>query len=96
MTTTWSCRLTLDAWSRPGLLAGILNVFAERGISLDQVLATDQGGKPTIIVTFAVSEQMRDFIARRLTRMPDVVEVVTAPAAGRAVWDADVTDQKES
>ncbi len=88
--TTWSCRLTLDAWSRPGLLAGILNVFAERGISLDQVLATDQGGKPTIIVTFAVSEQMRDFIARRLARMPNVADVVTMTAVGRAVWDGTV------
>ncbi len=85
--TRWLCRMTLRTSTRPGTLARVAQVFAERGISLDQVLAAEVVGRPAIVLTFVSSARLRDYLARRLGRMPEVAAVAIEDAAGRGIWD---------
>ena len=85
--TVWLCRLRLRSATRPGSLARVAHVFAERGISIGQVLAAEEDGAPAIALTFIASPRLRDFLARRLGRMPEVVSVAIEDAAGRGVRD---------
>jgi len=88
MTTPWLCRIRLISDTRPGILARIAHIFAERGISIDQALAAPHHGKPTVAIIFAASPKMCEFLARRLRRMPEVGDVAIEDGVGRSVWDA--------
>jgi hypothetical protein len=83
----WMARLDLVTATRPGILARIAQVFAERGISLQQVLAAGQHGRPTVLLTFAASARLRDYLARRLRRMPEIAGVAIEDGAGRSLAD---------
>lgn len=73
----WSCRLTMHALaaSRSGSLARIVGVFADRGVSLDEVHAGIPDGLPRINLVFTADEATADALRRRLLRLPDVHEI---------------------
>jgi acetolactate synthase regulatory subunit len=87
MRATWMCRVKLHSGTRPGVLSRIANVFSERGINLEQVLAATHRGTPMVLILFSATDRMRDYLARRLNRISDIAEVQIDDGAGRSVWD---------
>lgn len=84
---TWMCAITLVSSNRPGILARVAQIFSERGISLEQVLAASQRGKPNIYLVFSASARLRDYLVRRLKRMADIAKVQIEDGSGRSVCD---------
>ena len=62
--------------NRPGVLAALTALFADRGVSLDSLTAHDSGslGGPhgTTILTFTASAAKKDYLARLLGRLEAV------------------------
>lgn len=85
--TAWLCVLEVASASRPGVVARLTGVFAERGISLTEVVAVDSHGRPTVVLAFAATPRLCDHLARRLARSPDVSGVRMLPADGRSAWE---------
>lgn len=82
------CRMDFAGTSRPGVLARLGEIFAERGVSIGEIYARDEGphGGAVIILRFLATDRMRDFFARRLTRMPDVTEVEMFTDSAGPLW----------
>ena len=80
-TSRWSCVLKISSSARPGTVESVSAVFAGRGISLDAV-QTEGGARPTLSLRFRASTQVKDYLARRLLRMRDVVAVRMSPGRG--------------
>jgi hypothetical protein len=87
MRPMWVCRLRLSSANRPGVLARIAQPFAVRGLSLDEVLATECDGQPTILVRFAATDRLAEHLRRRLSRMPEVVAAELLADPGRKIWE---------
>jgi len=85
--TPWLCLLDVASASRSGVVARLTQVFAERGISLAEVVAVESHGRPTVVLAFTASERLCDHLARRLARSPDVRAVRMLPAEGRSAWE---------
>jgi predicted regulator of amino acid metabolism with ACT domain len=87
MKKTWLCSITLITSTRPGIIARVAQIFSERGISLEQVLASSKSGQPNIYLVFASSERLRDYLVRRLRRIAEIAKVKIEDGAGRSVCD---------
>ncbi len=88
MLPVWICILRLDHSNRPGVLARVTLAFADRGISLDEVLATGVGERPVIVLKFAASDRLAEYFRRRFARMPMVTRVEIRRGENTRVWDA--------
>lgn len=75
------CVLTTRSGAQPGTVERVSAVFAGRGISLT-TLRTDPGKPPTLTLRFSATRQLKDYLARRLTRIRDVVKVSITDARG--------------
>jgi hypothetical protein len=71
---------------RPGMLARLSRVFAERGLSLDGLAAGPRHGRPTVVAACHADDALRDLLIGRLRRDPDAAEVRAEPADGRSPW----------
>lgn len=87
MIVDYVCALNVDEGNRPGVAARVTRVFSERGISLGEILATRHRERPVILLRFSASEKLRDFMVRRLARVPEVHEVRLLPSMDRPLWD---------
>jgi acetolactate synthase small subunit len=83
---TWVCRLHMKGATRPGVLARVSTIFAERGISLDELLATTWRSEPLILIRFGASERMRDYMLRRLRRLAEVQSAEALAADEQPLW----------
>ena len=85
--TRWVYVIPVQGASRPGLLARVTDVFAQRGISLEEALGTGLG---TIVLKFAAGERLQEYLRRRLLRINEVDEVQVHeldPTDQRHVWE---------
>lgn len=96
MSDRWLCVLRLESGSRPGVLSRLAQPFAERGLSLAEVVAAERHGQPIVVLAFVASPRLRDHLARRLARSPDVTSVEMLPAAGRGAWQLLGADEPRS
>ncbi len=87
MKKSWLCAVTLVTSNRPGTLARVAQIFSERAISLEQVLAASPRNQPNIYLVFSASARMRDYLVRRLKRMADIAQVKIEESSGRSVCD---------
>lgn len=62
--------------ARSGCLGRVCGVFADRGVSLDEVHAAVDDGDPVVRLVFAADPRTALAIRRRLERLPDVEAVV--------------------
>jgi hypothetical protein len=88
MLPVWLCILRLDHTNRPGVVARVTMAFADRGISLDEVLATGVGERPVIVLKFSASERLAEYFRRRFERMPMVTNVTIRRGEEARVWEA--------
>ena len=82
----WVCVLDTDGAETPGVVARIAHVFAERGISLDEVLAMTWNDRPLVLVRFTATDRLRDYMMRRLKRIRAVTGVQVQEADDRPIW----------
>jgi malate dehydrogenase len=75
---SFRCVLSMRTGARSGTVERVSAVFAGRGISLD-TLRTEAGKPPTLTLRFAATTQVKDYLARRLARIRDVVKVAIVP-----------------
>jgi malate dehydrogenase len=68
----YRCVLDMHTVARPGILEKITAIFADRGINLTEAHATPN---PQITLHFAASEVVKDYLAKRLLRVPEVRSV---------------------
>jgi hypothetical protein len=87
MLPVWLCVVRLDHSNRPGVLARVTMAFADRGISLEEVLAVGVGERPAIVIKFGASERLAEYFRRRFQRMPMVESVEIRRGEGSHVWD---------
>jgi len=73
----WAWRLVLHpmAAERSGSLGRIVGVFADRGVSLDEVHAATDGGEPVVRLRFDADERSARALRRRLERLGEVERV---------------------
>jgi acetolactate synthase small subunit len=67
--------LVTRSGAQPGTIERVSAVFAGRGISLN-TLHTAAGKPPKLTLHFVASTQVKDYLARRLARIRDVVKVL--------------------
>jgi predicted regulator of amino acid metabolism with ACT domain len=82
----WVLVLRVHTGTRSGLMARVGRIFADRGISLSDVLATARD-VPTLVVCFEATERMRDYMVRRLSRLEEVEAIEVHASDGRAPWE---------
>jgi len=70
----WKCVLDIGTGLQPGTVERVSAVFAGRGISLDGVQTVARPA-PRLTLLFQASPQVKDYLARRLLRMRDVLKV---------------------
>lgn len=85
-TSGWVVLMVVESGGRPGIVEWVGRTFAERGISLSNLLATTRHGRPVVAVHFEASERLRDHLVRRLQRSEEVLSVTVQPDAGRPPW----------
>jgi acetolactate synthase regulatory subunit len=71
---SFCCVLSTRSGAQPGTVERVSAVFSGRGISLS-TLRTDPGKPPTLTLRFVATRQLKDYLARRLARIRDVVKV---------------------
>jgi len=71
---SFRCVLVMRSGAQPGTVERVCAVFAGRGISLT-TLRTVPGKPPRLTVRFVASTQVKDYLARRLARIRDVLKV---------------------
>jgi malate dehydrogenase len=83
---SWLILCTMQRQDRPGMLARLSRVFAERGLSLDGLAAGPRHGRPTVVAACHADDALRDLLIGRLRRDPAAAEVRAEPADGRSPW----------
>ena len=87
MLPVWLCILRIDLSNRPGVLASVTMAFADRGLSLDEVLAAGLEKHPVIVLKFSASERLAEYFRRRFERMSVVKSVEMRRGEEAHVWD---------
>lgn len=72
----WVLRMHPLAAARSGCLSRILAVFADRGVSLDEVHADASSGEPVVRLGFAADPRSAQALRRRLERLGEVEAVL--------------------
>jgi malate dehydrogenase len=73
------CELSVRSSAPPGTAERVSSVFASRGISL-RAMHAYPGAPAKIELRFVASTKVKDYLARRLARMRDVLTVTIAPS----------------
>lgn len=84
--TRWVVIIHVDSGTRPGIVERVARIFADRGISLSDLLATTREGSSTLVLGFAASQRLCDYLVRRLARFEEAHSIQVHPDEGHPPW----------
>lgn len=87
MIRTVTCQLAMAQANRPGVLARVSHIFAERGVNIEQLLACEQGHRQQIILRFMASPPVEQYLVRRLKRLRHVAALQVFYDMDQPVWE---------
>ena len=85
--TSWVLLVELASGAQPGVVQRVSGIFADRGLSLSDVLATVRQGNSFVVLGFASSQRLCDYLVRRLSRMEDVRRITVHHSDDRPPWE---------